>query len=403
MRNKFRQRMSNWVEKIIPLGFLIFLGTVSLGAETIRLRVTAEQANIREKPDITSAILLQVQEGSLLEAERKEGEWYAVRVEQEGGVFVAGYVHESLVSVLEPPKPQEKAVPVLEKPAPEKPVQEKPEKIKKPQIIRPAPAVPPPQPEPRREHFSLCFWWGARYAQVGDLNAGADGLASYYAATLGAAAAGSVKALRLGYVAGGELRLPLGSGFYFAAGAEYYSNEASSTVSFGSAATQKFLTTPGVQALPVSLSILFFPVRFLNMRAGLEYSFVRCSYLYRLEKSDFWQKWKGQATSGNLGYHFGIGIDWRIFSHVSLVTDALYRRSTIKGFEGDGIYQESAGAEANIKGKLYFFQQATTGDQSVPLVFLREKAPTEPGVSDVREAELDLTGLSLRAGLKITF
>ncbi len=398
MRDKYRQRMSGKDEKVIILGILVFFGAVRLQGETIKLRVTAEQANIRERPDITSAILLQVNEGSLLEADKKEGEWYAVRVEQEGGMLINGYVHESLVAVLELPRPEEKAAPILEKP-----VLEKPEQRKKPQIIRPAPAAPSPQPEPRPEHFSLCFWWGARYTEVSDLNAGADGLASYYEATLGAPASGRVKALRLGYVAGGELQLPLGSGFYFAAGAEYHSSEASSAVSFGSGGSQKFLTTPGVQVVPVSLSILFFPVRFLNLRAGLEYSFVRCAYIYRLEKNDFWQKWKARATSGNLGYHFGIGTDWRIFSHVSLVAEALYRRSHVKGFEGEGVYQESGGAEANIKGKLYFFQQATTGDRSVPLLFLREKAPTEPGVSDVREAELDLTGLSLRAGLKITF
>jgi hypothetical protein len=378
---------------------LAFIDAAGLGGETIKLRVTAEQANIREKPDITSAILLQVQEGSFLEAEKKEGEWYAVRVEQESGGLVSGYVHESLVTPVEPPKPEEKAAPVKEKPVPEKP-----EDRKKPQAMLPALVTPPPQPEERPEHFSLSLWWGARYAKVGDLNAGADGLASYYAATLGAAAEGDVTSLHLGYVAGGELQLPLGSGFYFALGAEYFSSDASSTVTFGPPESQKaYLTTPGVQAIPVSLSILFYPVRFLNLRAGLDYSLARCTYLYRFEESDFWQKWKGRANSGGLGYHFGVGADWRIFSHLSLVAEALYRHSRVKGFEGEGVYQESAGDETSIKGKLYFFRAATSGDESVPVLFLREKVPTEPGVSDVREAELDLTGLSLRAGLKITF
>lgn len=391
--------MRGRAEKIIFLGLLVFFGAVSLQGEAIKLRVTAEQANIRERPDITSAILLQLQEGSLLEADRKEGEWYSVRVEQEGGGFVTGYVHESLVAAVEPPKPEEKAAPVKEKPVPEKP-----EERKVPPVIPPTPVAPPPQPEPRPEHFSLSLWWGARYAEVGDLNAGASGLASYYAETLGEAANGDVKALHLGYVVGGELQLPLGSGFYFAAAAEYFSSDVSSIVTFGPAEAQKkYLTTPGVQAVPISLSILFYPVRFLNLRAGLEYSLARCTYLYRFENSDFWQKWKGRASSGGLGYHFGIGTDWRIFSHVSLVAEALYRRSRVKGFEGEGVYQESAGPEAGVKGKLYFFQAATSGDQSVPVLFLREKVPTEPGVSDVREAEFNLTGLTLRAGLKIKF
>ncbi len=391
--------MSYWAEKIILLGSLALLGTVSLGAEAIRLRVTAEQANVREKPDITSVVLLQVPEGSLLQADKKEGEWYAVRVEQEGGALVTGYVHESLVIVLEPPKPEEKAAPVKEKP-----VLEKPEERKVLQVIPPTPVVPPPQPERRPEHFSLSLWWGARYAEVGDLNAGAEGLAQYYETAVGGEAKGDVKALHLGYVAGGELRLPLGSGFYFAAGADYFSGDVSSTVTFGPQESQKkYIATLGIQAIPVSLSILFCPIRFFSLRAGLEYTLARCTYLYRYEESDSWQKWKGRASSGVLGYHFGVGIDWGIFSHVSLVAEAIYRRSRIKGFDGDGVYQESGGYEADVKGKLYFFQQATTGDESVALLFLREKLPTEPGVFDVREAELNLTGLTLRAGLKITF
>jgi len=382
----------------LPLVLLVFVAATDLLGETIKLRVTAEQANIREKPDITSAILLQVQEGSLLQADRKEGEWYAVRVEQEGGGLVTGYVHESLVAAIEPPKAEEKLAPVIEKPVPKK-VDEK----KEPKVILPRPVTPPPQPEVKPEYFSLSVWWGARYAEVDDLNVGSSGLASYYAEILEEAPEGDVKALHLGYVAGGELQFPLGSGFYFAASAEYFSSDVSSTVTFGPADSQKaYLTTPGVRVIPVSLSILFYPVRFLNLRAGLEYSLARCTYLYRFENGDFWQKWKGRASSGGLGYHFGIGTDWRIFSHVSLVAEALYRRSRVKEFEGEGIYEDSAGAET-INGKLYFFQAATTGDESVPLLFLREKAPTEPGVSDVREAELDLTGLSLRAGLKIKF
>lgn len=383
----------------LPLVLLACVATAGLRGETIKLRVSAEQANIREKPDITSAILLQIQEGSLVEADRKEGEWYAVRVEQEGGGLVTGYVHESLVTAVEPPEPEEKVAPVKEKPLPEKPGERK-----KPQVILPTPATPPPQPEPRPEHFSLSLWWGARYAEVGDLNAGASGLAAFYAATLGAAAEGKVKALHLGYVAGGELQLPLGSGFYFAASAEYFSGDVSSTVGFGPADSPKaYLTTPGVQAIPISLSILFYPVRFLNLRAGLEYSLAWCTYLYRFENNDFWQKWKGRASSGGLGYHFGIGTDWRIFSHLSLVAEALYRSLRVKEFEGEGVYQESASAETSVKGRLYLFQAATSGDQSVPVLFLREKVPTEPGVSDAREAELDLGGLTLRLGLKVKF
>jgi len=382
-------------QKILLLAVLAVAAAAGLQAEAVKLRVTAEQANIREKPDITSVILLQVQEGRLLEAEKKEGEWYAVRVAQEGGEPVTGYVHESLVTVVEPPKLEEKAEPAREKPAPER---------KEPRVLPRPPVRPSPEPEARPERFSLSLWWGARVAGVGDLNAGAEGLAQYYASALGVTLDGGIKPVRAGFLAGGEVQWPLGSGFFFAAGAEYFSAKVSSSVSFGQEVSPpSFLTTPAIQAIPLSLSILFYPARFLSLRAGLEYTLVRSTYLYRFEDGDIWQKWKGQANASVLSYHLGLGTDWALSRHVSLVAEALYRRSTVTGFEGEAVYQESSGYETSVKGKLYFFQQATSGDESVSLLFLREKAPTDPGVSDVREAELDLRGLSLRAGLKIRF
>lgn len=68
-------------------------------ARTIKLRVSAEQANLREKPDIGSAVVQQIPEGTVLEADKKEGEWYLVRYTLEDGGVIAGYIHESLVVV----------------------------------------------------------------------------------------------------------------------------------------------------------------------------------------------------------------------------------------------------------------------------------------------------------------
>jgi len=62
-----------------------------------RVKVIAEQANLREKPDIGSSIVQQIPEGTVLEADRKEGEWYFVRYPLEDGGVIGGWLHESLV------------------------------------------------------------------------------------------------------------------------------------------------------------------------------------------------------------------------------------------------------------------------------------------------------------------
>src|SRR5512143_550423 len=101
---------------------LIFSAAVSAalpaaGQErSIRVKGTAEQANLRERPDISSAVVQQIPEGTVLEADKKEGEWYLVRYTLEDGGVIAGYIHESLVTVVEgeavaPAKPVQPAQP----------------------------------------------------------------------------------------------------------------------------------------------------------------------------------------------------------------------------------------------------------------------------------------------------
>ena len=64
--------------------------------KTFKVKVSAEQANLRERPDISSAVVQQIPEGTILDAEKKEGEWYLVRYTLEDGAVIAGYIHESL-------------------------------------------------------------------------------------------------------------------------------------------------------------------------------------------------------------------------------------------------------------------------------------------------------------------
>ena len=75
----------------------------------MKIKITAEQANLREKPDIGSAIVQQIAEGTVLEADKKEGEWFFVRYTLEDGGVIGGYIHESLVEVVEQAAAQEPA------------------------------------------------------------------------------------------------------------------------------------------------------------------------------------------------------------------------------------------------------------------------------------------------------
>jgi hypothetical protein len=399
-------------------GLLVIFCLVPPGiAAVIKLQVTAEQANIREKPDIMSAVLDQAPMGAILEAEKKEGEWFAVRVEEEGGGTVIGYVHESLVRVVEgAPAPAVKPPEPPAKPAKEAPpaeVKTPPREIKEPPKPAPQPPVrqeqPPAQaPEKPRERelarASISVWYGGRYAVVGDLNDGAKGQAAFFCAAFGVKDPNAVGSVHVGRVLGVEYRKPLVRGLDAAIGVEYFSARRSSIVNLlGGTEVVNFRTTPRVSVVPVSLSLVFYPVSNIYVKTGLDLSIARCRYLYRLEQGDLFQEWDGKADAVGLGYLLGGGLEWRLGGPVSILAEATYRNSRIGNLDGEETYRESGKRDVVTTGTLYFYRAAESDSLTVPQVFVHAAIPTGADIIEARKAELSLSGLSLRVGLKIAF
>ena len=364
--------------------FLILICQV-VPAASFKLKVTAEQANIREKPDILSSLLVQVPQGTILEAEGKEGDWFAVRIKQEEGGMILGYVHESLVSLVEAAPPEEEAPKIVAVPE------------------KKAPPPPPPSPVTRKPLPFFCFWAGGRSAWIGDLNEGAEGLARYLEFLLASRGEGEVGPLQLGIVFGGEIGLPLSSRLFLSVGGEYYSAGNSSSIEYSTGSENTlFMTQPKVQAVPLGISLSLYALPINYGKVGLEYTFATCRYSYRLEEGEIWQEWEGEAKGESFGIQAGVGVDLKLAPHLFLLLEGLYRDTLVKRLEGENHYRESTELISREKGPLYYFL-VSAGDDSHPLVFIRETPPSGAGVSEVREAELDLSGISLRIGIKIKF
>jgi len=239
---------------------------------------------------------------------------------------------------------------------------------------------------------------------VGDLKEGAKGMAQTYEDALGVSGEGTVASLHLGYVYGIEMWLPLASRFFFSFGAEYYSAEKSSSVSYTTAASQDlYVTEPRVRAVPISVSLVAYPLSYVYVKAGLDYTFADCHYFYRFEEPDSWQEWAGSASSSGLGYHFGLGVEWKPISHVFLLAEACYRHLHIGVLDGENNYRQSDGTTSREEGNLYYYEVASASGNRIPHVFVREKEPSGANVLEYRNAVLGLSGLSLRAGIKIEF
>ena len=145
-------------------------------------------------------------------------------------------------------------------------------------------------------------------------------------------------------------------------------------------------------------------MEFVYFKLGAAYTFARAAYTYRFSQGSFWQNWTGEATGGALGFFGAVGVDLRITETFSVIIEAAGQSMSVSGLSGSGTFQDSTlSAPVTETGKLYSYDGQPTPVNSFPLVFLRDKTPSEGGVANAREAVLDLSGLSLKAGIKITF
>ena len=163
-------------------------------ARAARIKVVAEQANLREKPDIGSAIVQQIPEGTVLEADRKEGEWFFVRYALEDGGVIGGWIHESLVEVVEEART-----------APRETVRPADRPAERPARPRNRPKLPPLEFRSGAVPLEISFSLGAATLAPRDLNKAARGFADWQAAATGLTAPGSAQGLRVGPVFGFEL------------------------------------------------------------------------------------------------------------------------------------------------------------------------------------------------------
>jgi hypothetical protein len=383
-------------KKAIPALLVVLLATglpavlgASTEAQTIRLKVVAEQANLRERPDIGSAIVQQIPEGTVLEADKKEGEWYLVRYMLEDGGVIAGYIHESLVTVVG--QPQAPATPPVRSPRTEK---------------RPAAAAAASRSV---FPFDVSVSLGGGPIIADDLNGGARGLAGYNAALLDMASAGSIPSLRLTYLIGLELSYRLYPWLSLSVGCDYLKGWRSGTVTYSAGgepppATPLTATRMSVQSGPVKLGVRFYPGTNFYFRGSLGYYTGRAGYNYRLVYPDgAEEKWSGKATAHTLGMELALGGEWPLGPKTLIFAEAGYRLARLNDFDGAGTYTDPSGAGSTESGPLWYFSKTGADSAGYNLLFIRTARPTEEGVTSARKAEVNLSGTIFRLGLRIRF
>ena len=368
--------------------FFILLFTPTqkaLGQETvIKLKVVADQANIRLEPDISSIIIRQVPKGTILNATEKKEDWFTVQLMPKQGTAVSGYVHESLVIVIEPLR-EEKKLPRIQKKRPVKP------KLEEEQ-----------QTSPYR--FFLSIMGGGNYVRGGDLNLGVKGLADLYEDILGIQEESKIGSIHLGYVLGVEVSFPLSENLFWGIGAEHFQGKNKSQVDYlQGTSSSALLTKPCLRTTPINLFLSFYPVSYLYVKGGISYFFARYSYTYLFQADDLTQQWEGKSNAQGFGLSGSLGFSKSYSSNLSLFAEITGRLAKIEGFNGKETFQDSAGNITTQEGKLYLIQMQLLEDRAHSVLFIRKTRPNEAGVIAAKEAQIDLSGVSFKVGLRFHF
>ncbi len=394
-------------------------------AENLKLRIIVNQAKIHMRPDARSLVLSMSGLGTVLESDKKVGNWFRVILPPDDkGSQLTGFVHVNLVEVIieEPEKQPAKEVPLEEeKPVEEKPVKEKPS-IPPTETIEPTKPTPPtktPPPsvlEPSEESqigFSMKVHGGMSYLFSNDINDHLQATTDYWN-DRGVDVEGEFDLMQNGIEFGGEFIVNLTPHIGIGLGGGYMQASSESTVNnvwFGY--SYQDTARPKVTVIPLTLSAYFdLPLAkrlSFAVQAGLGYYLGTFSwdYSYESELDDFKENWEGKSNA--LGFHGGLGFEFNFSSRIALFVEGFGRYAKLKALKGDYTFEETffgyQGQGSIDEATLWYYEwrSSLTGNYYPTLEFNDEKPEETSFLKNVREGEFDLTGISVRVGIRIRF
>jgi hypothetical protein len=247
------------------------------------------------------------------------------------------------------------------------------------------------------------FYGGGSYLQGGDLNDGMKGWTDYWKANYllqgYPTQAGSFSPVHYGYEFGGDIIIHLTARFGIGLGTELVQASKSSVLTFQSSSTTLTWTIVGkLSALPVKASLFYvLPLgsgAAISFHAGVGYYSAKARLESHMKTSDETSYLIDSSAKG-LGYHAGLGLELKLFPKVFLLIEGAGRYLVLSGFEGSVTMSPSGG----WKGKLFYWGASNSYLASYNYIDLVGGAPG--GVTFVREAKIDYSGLSLRVGLVV--
>lgn len=230
------------------------------------------------------------------------------------------------------------------------------------------------------------------------------------------------KTLHYGSDLEGELRWDISSKFSLSVGTGYIYGENKSYFEFWGPFPfyvpidnkQYYIISPRIEIIPLKFGIYYtLPLRSrinLFLKSGLGYYSSKAS-LYKVHWSSaygpeliiYTKEEKYDLSANCLGYHGGIGLEYIIANNLVIVLEVQgrYARINLKGTRISSVWELPWVEE---EGNLYIGERNLFDEgygEHCPDLIISKSRPSGDEFHNIREAVLDLSGFSLRAGIRI--
>jgi hypothetical protein len=217
----------------------------------------------------------------------------------------------------------------------------------------------------------------------------------------------------------GEMLISFMPHFSIGIGAGYISAGKESSIKLSDTSwigSQEFTISPQVSAIPITLSLYYgIPVGngmevVLNGGAGyylgtINYDMAQIST--SIGTYEYTENWSAQSNA--LGFHGGLNLEFGFSSNMAFVVGARGRLVKFTDLTGDLEWEETSSWGLSNSGTdrdqtLWFgqYESLYTGIEYLRLT-ISDTKPAGLEWSDVRKAEVNLSGIVFQAGFKITF
>jgi opacity protein-like surface antigen len=274
-------------------------------------------------------------------------------------------------------------------------------------------------PGPAQENykkFTLKVSGGYGSISGGDLTTVADGINDQLAdiaALAGASTSGELANAKWGPEFEGEFVYNFTERWGLGLGVGYVRKSIESGVELqvGTYARVSFDWEPVYKVIPLTLNgyYSFSVASKMNayVKGGVGYYFATWDYKIRQENEllgiTIWDENEGTAKDSGLGFQGGLGFEFNLSDSAAIFVEGTGRYVNLKDWDVDNLYRSALGSERD-RGTFWYIEEfeEDTG-KYYPSLELSDEEPSDPDFRNVRKAEVGLSGIVFKVGIKFSF